>query len=122
MVIPEEVRVGSVFYKVELTDRPIMFNGKQCLGICDKGIHTIQLDPALQDDQGLLQTFYHELAHAMMFERDIDLQGMGLSYDDFEKVIDSIGVMMHQVLLDNPELTLTPEEYDAKYPPEEETK
>ena len=122
MVIPEEVRVGSVFYKVELTDKPIMFNGKQCLGICDKGIHTIQLDPALQDDQGLLQTFYHELAHAMMFERDIDLQGMGLSYDDFEKVIDSIGVMMHQVLLDNPELTLTPEEYDAKYPPEEETK
>ena len=122
MVIPEEIRVGSVFYKVELTDRPIMFNGKQCLGICDKNIHTIQLDPALQDDQGLLQTFYHELAHAMMFERDIDLQGMGLSYDDFEKVIDSIGVMMHQVLLDNPELTLTPEEYDAKYPPEEETK
>lgn len=122
MVIPEEIRVGSVFYKVELTDKPIMMNGNQCLGICDKNIHTIQLDPALQDDQGLMQTFYHELAHAMMFERDIDLQAMGLSYNDFEKVIDSIGVMMHQVLLDNPELTLTPEEYDAKYPPEEEAK
>ncbi len=122
MVIPEEIRVGSVFYKVELTDKPIMMNGNQCLGICDKNIHTIQLDPALQDDQGLMQTFYHELAHAMMFERDIDLQAMGLSYNDFEKVIDSIGVMMHQVLLDNPELTLTPEEYDTKYPPEEEAK
>lgn len=122
MVIPEEIRVGSVWYKVELTDKPIMMNGNQCLGICDKNIHTIQLDPALQDDQGLMQTFYHELAHAMMFERDIDLQAMGLSYNDFEKVIDSIGVMMHQVLLDNPELTLTPEEYDAKYPPEEEAK
>lgn len=122
MVIPEEVRVGSVFYKVELTDTPISFNGRQCLGVCDKDIHTIQLDPALQDDQGLMQTFYHELAHAMMFERGIDLQAMGLSYDDFEKVIDGMGMMMHQVLLDNPDLTLTPEEYDAKYPPEEETK
>lgn len=122
MVIPEEVRVGSVWYKVELVDKPIMMNGRQCLGICDKNIHTIQLDPSLQDDQGLLQTFYHELAHAMMFERDIDLQAMGLNYDDFEKVIDSIGMMMHQVLLDNPDLVLTPEEFDEKYPEEKEDK
>lgn len=120
MVIPEEVRVGSVFYKVELTDIPISFNGRQCLGVCDKDIHTIQLDSTLQDDQGLMQTFYHELAHAMMFERGIDLQAMGLSYDDFEKVIDGMGMMMHQVLLDNPDLTLTPEEYDKKYSVEEE--
>lgn len=121
MIIPEEVRVGSVYYKVEINDRPIvMDNGRQCLGICDKNIHTIQLDPSLQDDQSLIQTFYHELAHAMMFERGIDLQVLGLSYDDFENVIDGIGMMMHQVLLDNPDLTLTPEEYDKKYPPEEE--
>ena len=119
MVIPEEVRVGSVYYTVELVDKPIIMNGRQCLGLCDKGIHTIQLDPTLQDDQCLLQTFYHELAHAMMFERGIDLQVMGLSYDDFENVIDGIGIMMHQVLLDNPDLTLTPEEFDEKYPPED---
>jgi hypothetical protein len=122
MVIPEEVRVGSVYYKVELVDKPIILNGRQCLGLCDKYTHEIQLDPSLQDDQSLIQTFYHELAHAMMFERGIDLQVLGLSYDDFENVIDGIGIMMHQVLLDNPDLTLTPEEFDAKYPPEEEGK
>lgn len=122
MVIPEEVRVGSVYYKVELVDKPIISNGRQCLGLCDKYTHEIQLDPSLQDDQSLIQTFYHELAHAMMFERGIDLQVLGLSYDDFENVIDGIGIMMHQVLLDNPDLTLTPEEFDAKYPPEEEDK
>lgn len=120
MVIPEEVRVGSVYYKVELVDKPIIMNGKQCLGLCDKYIHTIQLDSTLQDDQSLIQTFYHELAHAMMFERGIDLQVLGLSYDDFENVIDGIGIMMHQVLLDNPDLVLTPEEFDEKYPPEQE--
>ena len=122
MVIPEEVRVGSVYYKVELVDKPIIMGGKRCLGLCDKYLHTIQLDPSLQDDQSLIQTFYHELAHAMMFERGIDLQVLGLSYDDFENVIDGIGIMMHQVLLDNPDLTLTPEEFDEKYPPEEENK
>ena len=122
MVIPEEVRVGSVWYKVELVDKPIIMNGRQCLGLCDKYIHTIQLDPSLQDDQSLIQTFYHELAHAMMFERGIDLQALGLSYDDFENVIDGIGIMMHQVLLDNPDLVLTPEEFDEKYPQEEEEK
>ena len=122
MVIPEEVRVGSVYYTVELVDKPIIMNGRQCLGLCDKYIHKIQLDPSLQDDQSLIQTFYHELAHAMMFERGIDLQVLGLSYDDFENVIDGIGIMMHQVLLDNPDLVLTPEEFDEKYPPEEENK
>lgn len=120
MVIPEEVRVGSVYYTVELVDKPIIMNGRQCLGICDKYLHTIQLDPSLQDDQSLIQTFYHELAHAMMFERGIDLQVLGLSYDDYENVIDGIGIMMHQVLLDNPDLVLTPEEFDEKYPPKEE--
>lgn len=120
MIIPEEVRVGSAYYKVVINDRPILMNGRQCLGMCDKDIHTIQLDASLQDDQSLIQTFYHELAHAMMFERGIDLQVLGLSYDDYENVIDGIGMMMHQVLLDNPDLTLTPEEYDKKYPPEEE--
>ena len=122
MVIPEEVRVGSVWYKVELVDRPIIIDGRQCLGICDKYNHMIQLDPALQDDQSLIQTFYHELAHAMMFERGIDLQVLGLSYNDYENVIDGIGIMMHQVLLDNPDLVLTPEEFDEKYPEEKEDK
>lgn len=122
MVIPEEVRVGSVYYKVELVDRPIIMDGRQCLGICDKYNHMIQLDPALQDDQSLIQTFYHELAHAMMFERGIDLQVLGLSYNDYENVIDGIGIMMHQVLLDNPDLVLTPEEFDEKYPEEKEDK
>lgn len=122
MVIPEEVRVGSVYYEVELINKPIVLNGRQCLGMCDKNTHIIQLDSTIQDEQSLIQTFYHELAHAMMFERGIDLQVLGLSYDDFENVIDGIGMMMHQVLLDNPELTLTHEEFEEKYPPEQEDK
>lgn len=65
-------------------------NDQTVFGLCDKYLHTIQLDPSLQDDQSLIQTFYHELAHAMMFGCVIDLQVLGLSYDDFENVIDEL--------------------------------
>ena len=119
MIIPEVVRVGSVFYKVKTQETPIVLNGVQCLGYCDYYEHTIMLDVTTQDEQTLEQTFCHELVHAMMFERKVNLEAMGLSNFQMEEVVDNMGKALHQVLLDNPDITLTPEEYDAKYPPEE---
>lgn len=119
MIIPEVVRVGSVFYQVKTQDTPIVMNGVQCLGYCDYYSHTIMLDMSMQDEQTIEQTFLHELVHAMMFERKINLETMGLSNLQMEEVVDNLGIALHQVLLDNPDITLTPEEYDAKYPPEQ---
>ena len=62
------------------------------------------------------QTFCHELVHAMMFERKINLESMGLTNAQMEHVVDSLGISLHQILLDNPDITLSDEEYDAKYP------
>ena len=120
MIIPELVRVGSVFYEVKTQDTPIVMNGVQCLGYCDYMSHTIMLDLTMSDEQTMEQTFCHELIHALMFERKINLEAMGLSNTQMEEVVDNLGIALHQVLLDNPDITLTPEEYDAKYPPEEE--
>ena len=120
MIIPELVRVGSVFYQVKTQATPIVMNGVQCLGYCDYYSHTIMLDESMQDEQTMEQTFCHELVHALMFERKINLEAMGLSNTQMEEVVDNLGIALHQVLLDNPDITLTPEEYDAKYPPEEE--
>ena len=120
MIIPELVRVGSVFYQVKTQATPIVMNGVQCLGYCDYYSHTIMLDESMQDEQTMEQTFCHELVHAMMFERKLNLETMGLSNAQMEEVVDNLGIALHQVLLDNPDITLTPEEYDAKYPPEEE--
>ena len=119
MIIPEVVRVGSVFYQVKTQDTPIVMNGVQCLGYCDYYSHTIMLDMSMQDEQTIEQTFLHELVHAMMFERKINLETMGLSNLQMEEVVDNLGIALHQVLLDNPDITLTPEEYDGKYPPEQ---
>ena len=120
MIIPEVVRVGSVFYEVKTQETPIVMSGIQCLGYCDAYNHTIMLDVTMQDDQTLEQTFCHELVHAMMFERKLNLESMGLSNAQMEEVVDNLGMALHQVLLDNADMALSPEEYDAKYSPEKE--
>ena len=119
MIIPKVVRVGSVFYEVKTQDTPIVMKGAQCLGYCDFYSHTIMLDESMQDEQTMEQTFCHELVHALMFERKINLVAMGLSNAQMEEVVDNLGIALHQVLLDNRDIALTPEEFDAKYPPQE---
>ena len=119
MIIPELVRVGSVFYQVKTQDTPIVMNGVQCLGYCDYYSHTIMLDESMQDEQTMEQTFCHELVHAMIFERKVNLEAMGLTNLQMEEVVDNLGIALHQVLLDNPDIALTPNEFDAKYPPQE---
>ena len=116
MIIPTLVRVGSTFYKVTTQDTPVVVNGLQCYGYCDPNNHTIILATDIQDEQTMEQTFCHELVHAMMFERKINLEAMGLTNAQMEHVVDSIGISLHQILLDNPDITLSDEEYDAKYP------
>ena len=120
MIIPNIVRVGSAFYEVKTQDTPIVMNGGQCLGYCDLYSHTIMLDESMQDEQTMEQTFCHELIHAMMFERKINLEAMGLTNAQMEHVVDSLGISLHQVLMDNPDITLTAEEFDKKYPENKE--
>lgn len=119
MVIPNRIRVGSTFYTVKSQETPILNKGLQCYGYCDPNIHEIVLDAGLiSDEQTMEQTFCHELIHAMMHERKINLEAWGLSNAQMEHVVDSLGISLHQVLMDNPDITLTPEEFDKKYPVE----
>lgn len=116
MIIPEIIRVGSTFYTVKAQVEPIVKNGLQCYGYCDPNIHEIVLDAGLiSDEQTMEQTFCHELIHAMMFERKINLEAMGLTNAQMEHVVDSLGISLHQILMDNPDITLTSKEFDKKY-------
>ena len=116
MIIPTVVRVGSTFYKVTTQDTPVVVNGIQCYGYYDPNNHTIILATDIQDEQTMEQTFCHELVHAMMFERKINLEAWGLTNAQMEHVVDSLGISLHQVLMDNPDIALTAEEFDEKYP------
>ena len=119
MIIPNEIRVGSTFYTVKAQATPIVMNGMQCYGYCDPNMHEILLDAGLiSDEQTMEQTLCHELIHAMMFERTINLEAWGLTNAQMAHVVDSLGISLHQVLMDNPDITLTAEEFDKKYPVE----
>ena len=119
MIIPNRIRVGSTFYTVKSQEIPIVNNGLQCYGYCDPNIHEIVLDAGLiSDEQTMEQTFCHELIHAMMHERKINLEAWGLTNAQMEHVVDSLGISLHQILMDNPDITLTAEEFDKKYPVE----
>ena len=120
MIIPEIIRVGSTFYTVKAQATPIVMNGMQCYGYCDPNMHEILLDAGLiSDEQTMEQTFCHELIHAMMFERKINLEAWGLTNTQMEHVVESLGISLHQVLMDNPDITMTAEEFDKKYPANE---
>ena len=117
MIIPDQIRVGSTFYTVKAQAIPIVKDGLQLYGYCDPNNHEIVLDGGLiSDEQTMEQTFCHELIHAMMFERTINLEASGLTNAQMEHVVDSLGVSLHQVWMDNPDITLTAEEFDEKYP------
>ena len=119
MIIPNEIRVGSTFYTVKAQATPIVKDGLQLYGYCDPNNHEIVLDGGLiSDEQTMEQTFCHELIHAMMFERKINLEAWGLTNAQMEHVVDSLGRSLHQVLMDNPDITLTAEEFDEKSPVE----
>lgn len=122
MIIPELVRVGSTFYRVVAKDTPVVVNGIQCYGYCDYNEHLIVLDTTIQDEQTMEQTFCHELVHAMLFERKISLGEWGLTNKQEEYLVDGLGISLHQILLDNADMALSPEEYDKKYPPQEDNK
>ena len=119
LIIPDQIRVGSTFYTVKAQTTPIVKDGLQLYGYCEPNNHEIVLDGGLiSDEQTMEQTFCHELIHAMMFERKINLEALGLTYAQMEHVVDSLGISLHQVLMDNPDITLTAEEFDEKYPAE----
>lgn len=102
MNIPRRVRVGSMIYNVELSEIPLVENGLQCLGLCDYFNHRIMLDGTISDAQTMEVTFLHELVHAMLAERKIHLEHMGLSYEQMEEVVDNMGIVLHQLIMDNP--------------------
>ena len=117
LILHNEIRVGSTFYTVKAQATPIVMNGMQCYGYCDPNMHEILLDAGLiSDEQTMEQTFCHELIHAMMFERKINLEAWGLTNAQMEHVVDSLGISLHQILMDNPDITLRAEEFDKKYP------
>jgi len=99
MNIPNTIRIGSMDYKITLSDKILQLNNKVCKGIVDYEMHTIEINNCVQDKQGIEQTFLHEVVHAIVKERNFDLCGK-----DDELVVDEFAFGLHQLIKDNPDI------------------
>lgn len=95
MEIPSKVRIGSKDYEVVVSDKAILKGSQQYYGHIDWEHHKIEIDNTLQDEQGIFQTFLHELVHGIVHEFKIDFS------TDEEDIVDRFADGLHQVIRDN---------------------
>ncbi|MEG1256893.1 hypothetical protein [Clostridium sp.] len=96
MQIPNKVRIGSMDYIVELTDKTLYIENTICYGTIDYEKHLIEINSEYKDEQGQEQIFLHELVHGIVKERNLDLKN-----SDEETITDEIAMGLHQVIKDN---------------------
>lgn len=99
MKIPEVVRVGSADYQVCKTNEVILQNNTECYGDINYDHHKIRLNTENQDKQTLEISFLHELGHAIIHERQLDIESK-LE----EKIVEAFAYGLHQIIRDNKEI------------------
>jgi Zn-dependent peptidase ImmA (M78 family) len=100
MKIPNKIRVGSTFYDVVVTKEILVHNNKESKGIIEFDLHVIKISTNGFDKQSQEITFLHELTHAIIRDRNINM----LNQTDDEFIVEEIARGYHQVILDNPTL------------------
>lgn len=97
MNIPNTVRIGSVDYAVELSEKPIVLDYKQCNGLIDFSQSKIVLDSKTLEQQQLEITFLHEVVHGMLHDRNLEEQ-------DNEQLVEALAYALHQLIRDNQDM------------------
>lgn len=97
MNIPETITISGVEYQVIVSDKPIFLNNLRAYGEIDYDKKEINIDETLQDKQGQLQTFLHEILHGIVYDRELDFKN-----DEEETIVDQLAKGLYQVLKDNP--------------------
>lgn len=100
MNIPEKIRISGVDYAVEITTDPVLIDGRQCYGSIEYASHKILLDETLGDHAHQCCTLLHEIFHAIVHDRMIDL---GENADE-ETIVEAFARGVYQLLADNPDL------------------
>lgn len=92
--IPKSIKVGGVNYKIEIMHLDKNDDGEQILGYCQYLDNVIQINEDASPERQE-QTLYHELVHAIFFETSNN------EFQDNEKLVDSVGLMLHQIVKNN---------------------
>jgi hypothetical protein len=95
MMIPESVKVGAKTYTVRRVNYPVVVNGRECYGSIDYGRQEILVRDDEFSEQTAVNTFLHELVHAIAHERMIDWG------DQTEEYTESLAKGLHALIIDN---------------------
>lgn len=109
MKIPDSIRIGSMDYKVELVNAPLVLDRKEVCGMIEYMNHTIKVRTDCNDIQAQEQTFLHEIVHGIIYERNLDIHN-----SDEETIVDEIATSLHQIIRDNPIIFKQPRYYEVK--------
>jgi len=97
MNIPSIIRVGSMDYKVILTDEILVVDCHTCKGMIEYEKHEIKIKEDIQDKQGMEVTLLHEIMHAIVRERNFEYEK-----NSDEGITEEIACGLHQLIRDNP--------------------
>lgn len=96
-MIPEKVRIGCFEYKVIRTSDILVVDGRQCKGKIDYEKNEIYIwDTGDHGEQSKEQTFWHEIVHAIIHERNFSL-----SKADEETSVDELATGIYSLMKDN---------------------
>jgi len=93
--IPKKVKVAGLTYKTEIAQIITIDGDRNYQGACDYQKTTIEILDILSEEKQR-EVFIHELTHAIFYEAGYEEQD--------EDMINRVGKVIHQVLIDNPNL------------------
>jgi hypothetical protein len=103
--IPDVVKIGGMEYDVEITSEPLFVEDRRCKGLIEYEQQRIRLaDDSVISPQTRTRTFWHEVLHGILSERNFDI----VKADDEETIVEELAIGIHQFIVDNNLLFVPP--------------
>lgn len=97
MSIPIQVKIGGMLYDVQVTNEVLLLDNRQCKGLIDYEHQSIKIaDETVHSEQSQQVTFWHELIHAFVYERQLEWPE-----DKNELWTEELARCMHAFCVDN---------------------
>lgn len=97
MKIPEKLKIGGLIYDVKREEK-VIFDNRIAYGKIDRDKAIIVIASDVQGEQGMKQTFLHEMLHGIAKYFAIT------ELDENEEIIDKLAWGLHMVIADNPDM------------------
>lgn len=95
-MIPEKIKIGCYDYDVKVTDEILIVDNRQCGGMIDLKRQIIKIsDEHIQAKQVQEQTWWHEVVHGMVYDRNLDLG------DNNELYTEELAKALYSLMKDN---------------------